>query len=209
MNKPLLSISLLLILASTPGTAELVYQYRQPGGGLLFTDKDIMPTGYTLLDVRKGWEYQPRRISENTRDRYDHFITLASRSFFVDPGLIKAVIHAESHFDTEAVSRAGAQGLMQLMPKTASFLEVYDTFDPQQNIMGGTRYLSYLTGKFDETALILAAYNAGEGNVRRHGGIPPFPETQAYVRKVLELLPNYQQQFAVTLNSQPQRTHHH
>jgi len=90
---------------------------------------------------------------------------------------------------------------MQLMPETASFLQVYNTFDPQQNIMGGTRYLSYLTGKFDETALILAAYNAGEGNVRRHGGIPPFPETQGYVRKVLELLPDYQEQFAVTLNS--------
>ena len=88
---------------------------------------------------------------------------------------------------------------MQLMPETAAYLQVHRPFDARQNILGGTRFLSYLMGKFDTLELVLAAYNAGEGNVRRHGGIPPFPETERYVVKVSELLDTYRPYFGDAL----------
>ena len=188
-------LALTLLLPGLAG-AEAIYKYRDAGGGVLFTDRDVMPRDYTLIDVRKGWSFTPRALTPEMRDRYDLEIEYASSAFNVDPGLIKAVIHAESHFERHAVSRAGAQGLMQLMPATAAFLQVHNVFDPRQNILGGARYLQYLQERFDSIELVLAAYNAGEGNVRRHGGIPPFQETQGYVTKVMELLPRYQEQFS-------------
>ena len=103
----------------------------------------------------------------------------------VDPDLIHAIVHVESGYDSRAVSPKGALGLMQLVPATARRFGVEDPFDPRQNIEGGTSYLKYLLGLFDgNLALSLAAYNAGENSVLREGGIPPFPETQEYVRRV-------------------------
>jgi Transglycosylase SLT domain len=103
----------------------------------------------------------------------------------VDPDLIHAIVHVESGYDSRAVSSKGAIGLMQLIPATARRFGVEDPFDPRQNIEGGTSYLQYLLGLFDgNLALSLAAYNAGENSVLREGGIPPFPETREYVRKV-------------------------
>lgn len=104
----------------------------------------------------------------------------------VSPALVLAVISVESAGRTEAVSSAGAEGLMQLMPDTASRFGVTDSMDPAQNISGGVAYLEWLLGHFDnDPVLALAGYNAGEGNVRRHEGVPPFAETRAYVPKVL------------------------
>jgi soluble lytic murein transglycosylase-like protein len=104
------------------------------------------------------------------------------------PELVLAVVAVESGFQPDAVSRKGAQGLMQLMPGTASALGVRDAFDPVQNVDGGTRYLSSLLSLYGgDPRKALAAYNAGEGAVRRHGGVPPFKETQDYVRAVLRL----------------------
>jgi soluble lytic murein transglycosylase-like protein len=104
------------------------------------------------------------------------------------PELVLAVVAVESGFQPDAVSRKGAQGLMQLMPGTASALGVRDAFDPVQNVDGGTRYLSSLLALYGgDPRRALAAYNAGEGAVRRHGGVPPFKETQDYVRAVLRL----------------------
>jgi hypothetical protein len=117
---------------------------------------------------------------------YDGFIQQASQQYGVDPKLIKAVIQAESGFRPKAGSSAGAAGLMQLMPATARELGVKDRFNPEQNIMGGTKYLASMLRKFNgDVSLALAAYNAGPGAVQRHGGIPPYRETQNYVRKVL------------------------
>lgn len=106
----------------------------------------------------------------------------------VDPFLARAVIQAESAFNYRARSRTGALGLMQLMPQTAERFGVVDPFDPRQNITGGTKYLRYLLDYFDgDLTKTVAAYNAGEGAVQKHGGIPPFAETRAYVPRVLEL----------------------
>lgn len=124
---------------------------------------------------------------------YDGIINSAAAKWGVDPALIKGVIKAESGFNANAVSRSGAQGLMQLMPGTARSLGVNAPFDPEQNINGGVRYLRGLLDRFggDETKAV-AAYNAGPGRVMQYDGVPPFTETQNYVSKVLE----YRDRFA-------------
>ncbi len=121
----------------------------------------------------------------------DSIFKKASEIYNVPENLIKAVAKAESNFKPEAVSSSGAQGVMQLMPATAEYLGVTDSFDAEQNIMGGTKYLKELLDKYEgDTKLALAAYNAGMGNVAKYGGIPPFTETQNYVVKVM----NYAQE---------------
>jgi len=117
-------------------------------------------------------------------DLYREVIYEFAQQHDINPHLVKAVITAESCFNNKALSSVGAQGLMQLMPDTASWLDVNDPHDPIQNLSGGIRYLAYLQEQFDTIELALAAYNAGPGNVRRYNGIPPFAETQAYVVKV-------------------------
>ena len=116
----------------------------------------------------------------------DSIFQKASAQYDVPANLLKAVAKAESSFNPKAVSGSGAAGVMQLMPKTAEYLGVKDIFDAEQNIMGGAKYLSELIKKYDgNTALALAAYNAGSGNVAKYGGIPPFNETKNYISKVI------------------------
>ena len=113
-------------------------------------------------------------------------VEAAARRHGLDPELVRAVVAVESGFRPDAVSPKGAQGLMQLMPATARSLGVKDAFDPFSNLDGGTRYLRMLVTRYGgDLNRALAAYNAGEGAVARHGGVPPYPETLAYVRKVL------------------------
>jgi len=133
------------------------------------------------------------RVKPTDITKYDHLITRASEKYNVDSALVKAVIKAESNFDHKAVSAKGARGLMQLMPATATSLQVQDSFQPENNIEGGVRYLRYLLNLFKgNLSLALAAYNAGEGAVARHHySIPPFRETQTYVKRVLHYLAQY------------------
>ena len=125
------------------------------------------------------------------RREHDHLIHEAAAHYQVNPTLIHAVMQAESAFDPLAVSPAGAMGLMQLMPETAGAFEIVDPFDPRENIMGGTRLLrELLDAHHHNVALVLAAYNAGPTAVARYGGVPPFPETQGYVKKIITLIAN-------------------
>ena len=120
---------------------------------------------------------------------YDEIIDEAAVAFDMDPKLIRAVMQAESAFHPFAVSRAGAEGLMQLMPDLSDEMGVVDAFDPRDNIMGGVRYLKRLLDYYDgDLDLTLASYNAGPGNVERYGGVPPFRETQNYIKTIKEIL---------------------
>jgi soluble lytic murein transglycosylase-like protein len=117
---------------------------------------------------------------------YREIIEAASGAHGIDPALVTAMIQIESNFDPYAVSHKGACGLLQLIPATAKRFGVKDIFDPEQNVTGGVRYMRWLMDRFDnQTEFALAAYNAGEGVVTRYNGIPPYRETEAYVRKVM------------------------
>ncbi|HYQ24189.1 lytic transglycosylase domain-containing protein [Stenotrophomonas sp.] len=119
-------------------------------------------------------------------------IASAAREFGVDEAIVRAIIHAESAYNPTALSRAGAQGLMQLMPPTAARFGVSDSYDAGQNIRGGVQYLAWLLKRFNgDLTLAAAGYNAGEGAVDRHGGVPPYSETQYYVRRVGQLADRY------------------
>lgn len=126
------------------------------------------------------------RVATRQPDRHIEMIREISREHGLDPVLVRAVIGAESGFDPAAVSPKGAGGLMQLMPGTAAALGVADRFNPRENISGGVRHLRYLVDRYQgSVAMALAAYNAGEGVVDAHRGVPPYAETQQYVRRVL------------------------
>ncbi len=129
------------------------------------------------------------RSALQTSESMEGIFQEAANVYNVSLNLLKAIGKAESNFNSQAVSRAGAQGVMQLMPATARSLGVTDSFDARSNIMGGAKYISGLLDKYNgDVSLALAAYNAGSGNVAKYGGIPPFKETQNYVKKVMEYM---------------------
>lgn len=119
------------------------------------------------------------------QESFEELIEQYAKKYEMDPKLVKKLIQVESGFNPEAVSPKGAMGLMQLMPETCNDLGVDNPFDVRENLEGGLRYLKGLMERFQDVRLALAAYNAGPGRVREYGGIPPFPETEQFVKKVL------------------------
>jgi hypothetical protein len=147
-------------------------------------------SGGILGAAEAGGRAGPQPVSITRRHpaqgRIARMVRRLAPEYRLDPNLVLAVIETESNFNPSARSPKNAQGLMQLIPETAERFGVRDVWDPEQNIRGGMAYLRWLMGYFDgDLALVLAAYNAGEGAVERHGGIPPYDETQSYVRRVL------------------------
>jgi soluble lytic murein transglycosylase-like protein len=166
-----------------------IYKYVDNEGVIHFTN---VPTDgkYKLFYREKPVHFQPNLGSQI--EKYDPLIFKAAEKYNVDYKLIKAVIKAESNFNPQAVSRAGARGLMQLMPRTAYALQVKDSFQPEENIEGGVRYLRYLLNLFQgDLYLSLAAYNAGENAVISYSGVPPYRETRTYVQRVLRFYQDY------------------
>ena len=184
---------------------QTIYQFKDDNGTTLLTNKK--KAEYNHLKVVKATYYPDSNIHSysnwgaseasvlpsysRNKNAFDQMIRQAAQQHGVSEGLIKAVMHTESGFNINARSPVGAQGLMQLMPATARRFNVSNAYDPQQNIFGGARYLSWLLKRFNgNTQLAIAAYNAGEGNIDKYGGIPPFRETQDYVRRVTSRFQN-------------------
>lgn len=180
----------------TNGTVHLS-NYSQPDLPVFRKSTPKAPVRRNILAPRRrnvtaGRSRRGGRV-DNTTGRYDKLIRETARRHGVDYKLVKAVIHAESSFNQRAVSSKGAQGLMQLMPSTARELRVADPFDPRDNVEGGTRYLKQMLRRFrNDISLSLAAYNAGASTVMRYGGVPPYRETQSYIRKVKMLMRRYE-----------------
>jgi soluble lytic murein transglycosylase len=178
--RPVLWISATIVLAVTPAEAD-VYQFIDANGTISLTNVPNDPR------YRRVISELPRARSVISVGELEPVIARHSRTHRLHPALIRAVIKTESDFDPLAVSRAGAIGLMQLMPQTAVRLDVRDSYNPDDNIGGGTKYLRQLLDRFNgNLPLALAAYNAGEHTVERYQGLPPIAETRQYVKKVLQ-----------------------
>lgn len=202
----------LLCWGGVPIAMADVYKYADAHGNVYFTDVPLKGGQYRLqwhresgqlaeenrarfsqLQIERSPRGESKPLSRSLRARrarYEALVSANARRHGLSPALLHAVIRAESAYDPRAVSSAGAQGLMQLMPATAARYGVADSFDPADNVSGGAAYLRDLLDLFDnDLRLALAGYNAGEGAVLKHGRkIPPYAETQAYVRKVLQYL---------------------
>jgi len=174
---------------TAPGAAADVWKRVDERGVVHLSDRHMGPGSVLILRSRRKTgtvRGGPSIPLAKRRGLYASLIERTARRFELEARLVHAVVHAESAYDPLAVSRAGAVGLMQLMPETAERYGVRDRNDPADNLTGGVRYLRDLLLQFRNLQLALAAYNAGENAVVRHGNrIPPFPETRAYVRKVI------------------------
>jgi hypothetical protein len=170
-----------------------IYKYIDHEGGIHLTNvPSEVNAQYVLLIKEKPVHFN---LGKDV-NKYDTLIVRFAQRYNVDSALVKAIIKAESNFNHQATSRVGAKGLMQLMPATAFSLQVRDSFHPGNNIEGGVRYLRYLLNIYhDNVTLALAAYNAGEGAVTKHGNqIPPYRETQLYIQRVMNYLDKYNRQ---------------
>lgn len=189
---------LLFVTMLAPFAAQCeVYKFVDEDGIVNYSSKRPSDASFTVLDFpcyasdsdcsKADWNAVPL----NTR-AYTHLIKAAAEQFSVDSALVRAIIHAESAFNPEAQSPKGAQGLMQLMPANQDTFQISNAFDPVQNIAAGTELLSQLMARYDrDMDSVLAAYNAGETAVNRYGGVPPYPETTEYLRRVKILYRRY------------------
>lgn len=202
-----ITIFILMFLAPSLSFAKPIYVVTRPDGSILITSK-TPPKGvnakiYTgnpyYSKMGGGYSYSSTadilRAVRNAKlySRYQNYIKKFANHYHISESLVKSVIHAESLYNPYAVSKKGALGLMQLMPFVAKEIGVRDPFDPQQNIAGGTKHLATLLRKYNgNRELAVAAYNAGAGAVDKYNGIPPYKETQDYVKKVLALQTRYE-----------------
>jgi soluble lytic murein transglycosylase-like protein len=195
-----------LAFVATPETTfasgASIYVIERADGSVTFTSRKPTSGNFKILSQsNKKVSYsrvqspKPKWPTLIGKGKYSQIIDLTATKAGVDPYLVKAVVQVESSFNPNATSNKGAMGLMQLMPQTAKRFGVKDPYKPEDNIKGGVKYLKLLLDRYDgNIGLTLAAYNAGEYAVEKHGGIPPFNETIQYVRKVVEL----QQQYKVS-----------
>ncbi len=202
-------LATVMLLLSAPGLAD-IYAYTDKNGVRHITNApddpryklimrtpkyrkaDTVPGRKSLPGLVSNRSVKPFRVNETNRRRFARDIARVAGEHRLEPALLHAVISAESAYNPVAVSRAGAMGLMQLMPGTAERFGVEDPFDPIANIKGGARYLRILLDQFQQLTLALAAYNAGENTVIRYGNaVPPYPETRTYVSRVLSFYEHY------------------
>lgn len=173
--------------------AAAIYVYQLPDGSRMVTDHPLNSRHYRLVRIgqtAKG--IGQLAVANNAQffradpSAYDRLIARVAAAHNVDFALVKAVMHVESAFNPYAKSHKGALGLMQVLPETAQRYGIADVYDPNQNVLAGVQHLRYLLQRFkNKRTLALAAYNAGENAVRRHRGVPPYRETQDYVKKVM------------------------
>ena len=190
-----------MLVASADAAAGPAYQFEAPDGSVMFTDKPLAPPFRLVKRLELTWGEHKARVPKpktpkpridldslpQNRERFEGLIAGAAERHRLLPELLHAVIEAESAYDPRAVSHAGAVGLMQLMPQTATRFGVTDRTDPRQNLEGGAMYLRFLLDYFsNDLTLALAGYNAGENAVDKYNRrVPPYPETRGYVAKVL------------------------
>ena len=196
MNLPQFDLHAVKTTAASQRAAQT--RTAQPQQMRIFTTPSVRaqflappPKREITLEVFKD-EYFRRHVP------YGEIIVREARKNKIAPELVAAMVHTESDFRTTLVSQKSAQGLMQIVPSTARLLGISDPFDPQQNIAAGTKYFRYLLNRFENETMALAAYNAGEGNVERFGGIPPFGETRDYIEKVSRRANRYRQRVEST-----------
>ncbi|MBI5641219.1 MAG: lytic transglycosylase domain-containing protein [Nitrospirae bacterium] len=162
-----------------------IFRYVDENGVVCYTDS---PFGKKVEKVMREKQETERPLTTSLSHEYSGYVQKAASRYEIEPELINAIIKTESNGNHRAVSRKGAMGLMQLMPSTASDMNVGNPFNPQENIDGGTKYFKYLLEKFNgDTTLALAAYNAGPKTVEKYRAIPPISETRDYVKKVYAL----------------------
>jgi len=201
LNRWYIASIIVMLAGSAADSSADIYQFVDDSGVVHFTN---VPAGRVKKNAKVHTEARPTSPSTTTSQpvspatesqrtedipvSYVNIINSACARYGVDPSLVHAVVKVESGFNPFALSRKGAMGLMQLMPQTASTMNVRNTFSPHENIEGGVKYLRYLLDRYEgNLSLALAAYNSGETAVKKWGTIPPFKETQDYVKKIMQI----------------------
>jgi soluble lytic murein transglycosylase-like protein len=199
INRIILCFSVVFIYAliTVSSVNADIYRYVDEEGIVHYTDAPTDKRFKVFMrEIKKDKELRTKlkyAASVNPAE-FEQLIKTCSAKYGVNPSLVKAVIHAESGYNPNAVSSKGASGLMQLMPATAKSLKVADRFNPKDNVEGGVKYLRFLLDTFrGDVSLAVAAYNSGLTTVAKYGGIPPYNETRTYVSRVLSYMKSYQE----------------
>lgn len=206
-----IALVLLLCLGALPAAANGIYTYTRKDGAVVFTN--VPPPKRTHARRLRGTFHPAPSLKSISATAipppaaYVPIIRKAAARYRIPAALVRAIMQAESNYDPHAISSKGAAGLMQLLPSTATAMFVKHLFAPKDNIEGAVRYLRVLANAFDgDMVKMVAAYNAGPDAVRKYGRVPPFPETQAYVRKVIQLYFQFQRRLGSRAEQADART---